>query len=299
MPRLRVVATPLAPSRPAGSMAAMRIHQKYRMRAPSSGREVIIEAEPGEAYVDRDTGEELEVVGAAAAARSNAVRAPVGGREPALLQLVRPAQPEGPQRLPDLRQAHGSPRLSVSPSPSAPRRSRIDLCPDAGLALSVGLVACGSGSTTADTSDVPPFTVPTSTAAPASNSDTTTDQHTRARPRPRARPARRRRRASARLQRPPATSAPSTPATSTPSGPATGGAGTGGGTAGTGGTGGTGTTGGTTTSSGSSSGGAGLSIGVLPAEPGRLLAPRRSGRLTAPGALAPRPVDRVHGHRRW
>lgn len=44
-------------------MPRVRIHQKYRMRAPSSGREVIIEAEPGQAYVDRDTGEELEVVG--------------------------------------------------------------------------------------------------------------------------------------------------------------------------------------------------------------------------------------------
>ena len=37
--------------------------QKYRLRAPSTGREVIIEAEPDEIYVDRDTGEELEVVG--------------------------------------------------------------------------------------------------------------------------------------------------------------------------------------------------------------------------------------------
>ena len=43
-------------------MAPVRIRQKYRMRAPSSGREVIIEAEPGQVYVDRDTGEELEVV---------------------------------------------------------------------------------------------------------------------------------------------------------------------------------------------------------------------------------------------
>ena len=43
-------------------MAPMRIHQKYRMRAPASGREVIIEAEPGEVYLDRDTGEELQVV---------------------------------------------------------------------------------------------------------------------------------------------------------------------------------------------------------------------------------------------
>ena len=34
------------------------------MRTPSSGREVVIEAEPGIAYVDRETGEELAVVAA-------------------------------------------------------------------------------------------------------------------------------------------------------------------------------------------------------------------------------------------
>ena len=37
--------------------------QRYRMRTPSTGRETIIEADPDEVYVDRDTGEELEVVG--------------------------------------------------------------------------------------------------------------------------------------------------------------------------------------------------------------------------------------------
>ena len=36
---------------------------RYRMRTPSTGREIIIEAEPGEIYLDRDTGEELEPVG--------------------------------------------------------------------------------------------------------------------------------------------------------------------------------------------------------------------------------------------
>jgi len=41
----------------------VRLHQKYRMRAPSTGREVVIEAVPGETYVDRETGEPLEVVG--------------------------------------------------------------------------------------------------------------------------------------------------------------------------------------------------------------------------------------------
>lgn len=37
--------------------------QRYRMRTPSTGREIIREAEPGKIYRDRETGEELEVVG--------------------------------------------------------------------------------------------------------------------------------------------------------------------------------------------------------------------------------------------
>ena len=40
----------------------MSERQLYRMRAPSSGREVVIEAVPDEVYVDRATGETLEVV---------------------------------------------------------------------------------------------------------------------------------------------------------------------------------------------------------------------------------------------
>ena len=36
---------------------------RYRLRTPSTGREVIIEAEPGRVYTDRETGEELEIVG--------------------------------------------------------------------------------------------------------------------------------------------------------------------------------------------------------------------------------------------
>ena len=40
----------------------MSERQLYRMRAPSTGREVVIEAEPDEVYVDRVTGEALEVV---------------------------------------------------------------------------------------------------------------------------------------------------------------------------------------------------------------------------------------------
>jgi hypothetical protein len=43
-------------------LAQMRIRQKYRMRTPSTGREVIIEAAPEGVYLDLETGEELEVV---------------------------------------------------------------------------------------------------------------------------------------------------------------------------------------------------------------------------------------------
>jgi hypothetical protein len=37
--------------------------QKYRMRTPSSGREILLEVEPGRVYKDRETGEELVPVG--------------------------------------------------------------------------------------------------------------------------------------------------------------------------------------------------------------------------------------------
>ena len=37
--------------------------RRYRLRTPSTGREIVIDAEPGKVYTDRETGEELEVVG--------------------------------------------------------------------------------------------------------------------------------------------------------------------------------------------------------------------------------------------
>lgn len=40
----------------------MRVLQRYRMRTPSTGREVIVEATPGVEYLDRETSEPLEVV---------------------------------------------------------------------------------------------------------------------------------------------------------------------------------------------------------------------------------------------
>jgi hypothetical protein len=39
-------------------------HERYRLRNPSTGREIVVEGpDPGEIYVDRETGEPLEVVG--------------------------------------------------------------------------------------------------------------------------------------------------------------------------------------------------------------------------------------------
>jgi hypothetical protein len=41
----------------------MSLRQLYRLRTPSSGREVLLPAEASRIYVDSDTGERLEVVG--------------------------------------------------------------------------------------------------------------------------------------------------------------------------------------------------------------------------------------------
>lgn len=41
----------------------MSTKQLYRLRTPSSGREILIEAAPGEIYRDRESGEQMEIVG--------------------------------------------------------------------------------------------------------------------------------------------------------------------------------------------------------------------------------------------
>ena len=48
---------------PVRLLGCAAMSQLYRLRAPSSGREVLLPAEPGRVYVDHDTGEQLEVVG--------------------------------------------------------------------------------------------------------------------------------------------------------------------------------------------------------------------------------------------
>ena len=44
-------------------MPGVSSRQRYRLRNPATGRELILEAEPGEIYLDRDSEEALEVVG--------------------------------------------------------------------------------------------------------------------------------------------------------------------------------------------------------------------------------------------
>lgn len=41
----------------------MSTGQRYRLRNPASGREIVAPAVPGEIYHDRDTGEPMEIVG--------------------------------------------------------------------------------------------------------------------------------------------------------------------------------------------------------------------------------------------
>jgi hypothetical protein len=42
---------------------AVSTSQRYRLRNPATGREIVLDAEPEEIYLDRDDGEPLEVVG--------------------------------------------------------------------------------------------------------------------------------------------------------------------------------------------------------------------------------------------
>jgi hypothetical protein len=53
--------------------------QIFRLRAPASGREALVELEPDVVYVDRESGEEMEIVAATlplAPSESALVRAP-------------------------------------------------------------------------------------------------------------------------------------------------------------------------------------------------------------------------------
>ena len=89
--------------------------QRYRLRARSD-REVIREVEPGTVYVDRETGEEFEIVGKLLPLAPSAERAALGGREPPPLRLLAGAAgAEGPQRLPALRPPSARRRALTTP----------------------------------------------------------------------------------------------------------------------------------------------------------------------------------------
>jgi hypothetical protein len=63
---------------------AVSERQVYRLRAPASGREALVEAKPGGVYVDRETGEELQPVTRAlplSPSASSLVRSPENLRE--------------------------------------------------------------------------------------------------------------------------------------------------------------------------------------------------------------------------
>src|SRR3954454_1235481 len=76
-------------------------------------------------------------------ARAERLRAAVGAREPALLQLVRPALAEGSERLPDLRASHGAVRgLTV-------RATLWTLVVILGATLAVAVAGCGQDNPTA------------------------------------------------------------------------------------------------------------------------------------------------------
>src|SRR5215207_6200382 len=94
----------------------------------------------------------------AAAPPAVEVAAAVGRREPALLQLVRPARPAGPERLPDLRAPNdGAPPLTRSFPVRAARTATALLCT---AALAVGAAGCGGSELDYQEVPGPPVDVP-------------------------------------------------------------------------------------------------------------------------------------------
>ena len=176
----------------------MSERQLYRLRAPSSGREMLLAGRAGQGLPRPRDGRAARGRREGAAARPVEVQPAMGGRDAALLQLVRPARPEGPQRLPDVRPPDGrAAPLTSRPPPcacSAPRfsspYSRSPSPPPAAAAASVAV------------QEVP---------GAAGRADRAARQGRR---RPvRATPAPRRRRHARRRRRRPATPTPPPPAT--------------------------------------------------------------------------------------
>ena len=134
---------------PLASLRAMG--QQYRLRTPSTGREILVEAEPGQHLPRPRDGRAARDRRQAAAARAVAVRAAVGGGEPPVLQLVRPDGPEGPQRLPHVRPPHGRAPALTRPSATV-RLLRSTLL---FTVLALALAAAGCGGSGSDVPEVP------------------------------------------------------------------------------------------------------------------------------------------------
>ena len=113
----------------------MSERQLYRLRAPSYGREIFIDAEPGKVYRTRTRASRSRSWGRCSRCTRRS-RACHGPSRPALLQLVRPARSEGSQRLSHVRPPDGraaplrggrmrfAPRLAV-PIACSPCRRRL------------------------------------------------------------------------------------------------------------------------------------------------------------------------------
>src|SRR4051794_29467778 len=115
------------------------------------------------------------------AARAVPLAAAVGGREPALLQLVRPARPARPERLPDVRAPHGAARV-LTGLYALPMRSRT---PAALVVLAVafgalGIAGCGADDSAGDPipKSTPDLTVPAGADALAGGTNATSSTPT-------------------------------------------------------------------------------------------------------------------------
>ena len=90
----------------------MSTSQRYRLRNPASGREILFEAEPGEIYLDRDTGEQLEVVGKVLPLAPSTSRLPWAVENLRFCNWCDQLAQKDLNDCPDLRPAHGAVRIA-------------------------------------------------------------------------------------------------------------------------------------------------------------------------------------------
>ncbi len=148
--------------------------QRYRLRNPASGREIVIEADGASSYLDRESHTTMEVVGRLLPLAPSASRLPWAVENlrfcPWCKQLAA-AGPEGPQRLPHVRSAHGAAERSAGWLVIA----RVCIALVLALAGASALAGCGGGSGNADVvpKSTPDITPPADTSAERSALQTT------------------------------------------------------------------------------------------------------------------------------